>query len=570
MSTLKLLKLPYGTHETPIDLSVFLYRGGAATRKDLFLHSIEQGYLGDPIESRRRLVDKFYEILEGDVEKGLSRDTVVNRFSALRSFYKWCDKNNKEVIFSSVEENFISWTEALLHRVKTKRDIQANTAYQHASHVDIMASKALNIKLGLLRKTRLSAPERKKRVLSTKADKQNLEQTFEFGQVLLDITDALPVEVIYGSLPVKIPLRNGQVLTEWSQLQPPENVKGLSEDAYACIREEHLAFRAAWVSDKSLRTRFPLINLRVEAELLIFISQTGMNLSQAFQLKRGKFRYQSDNDEIKAFRAYKGRRQGEVEFRAFKEYLKLFKRYLNWVEAVFPAEETRLFPFVYPYAIPRTGKAPNFQAVLLRCKRLGIRHFKPQALRNTRVNWLLRRSRDPSLTAEMAQHTKETLISVYEKPHHQVSASEISRFHRMTDPSLESAGPGLCINTNHNPLAVTYLPESAPSPDCVNPAGCLFCDFHRDVDSADYIWSLATYRYCKRLELDHYMPSNSNTSTELHPAAVVINRISEKLISFEASSEIRAAWGQEAKNRIREGRFHPAFDGLIQLMEQQP
>jgi len=568
MSTLQLLNIPYGTHETPIDLAVFLYRGGAATRKNLFNDFLEQGCLGDPSESRRPLVEKFYDLLEGDTNKGLSRDTITNRFAALRYFYKWCDESHNDLTFASLEENFIGWTEALLHRVKINRNIKAETAYRHACHVDTLGSKALNIKFGLLRKTRLSAPKSKKKVLSTKADKQNLAQTFEFGHLLLDITNALPEGVIYGSLPVKIPLRNGQILTEWSQLQPPENVKALSEETHPCIREAHRTYRAAWVSDKSLRTRFPLINLRIEAELLIFISQTGMNLSQAFQLKRGEFRYQSDKDEFKAFRAYKGRRQGEVEFRAFKEYLNLFKRYLKWLEAIFPTEETLLFPFVHPYSIPRAGKAPDFQAVLLRCKRLGVPHLKPQALRGTRVNWLLRRSRDPALTAEMAQHTKETLIRVYEKPHHQVSASEISRFHRMTDPSLESAGPGFCINTNRKPFALKNTLESAPSPDCVNPAGCLFCDFHRDIDSADYIWSLTTYRYCKRLELDHYVPSNSEKNMDTHPAAIVINRISEKLIRFEASSEIRAAWTHEAKNRIREGRFHPAFDGLIQLMEQ--
>ncbi len=34
---------------------------------------------------------------------------------------------------------------------------------------------------------------------------------------------------------------------------------------------------------------------------------------------------------------------------------------------------------------------------------------------NTRVSWLLRKSRDLYLTAEKAQHLKQTLIRVYEK-----------------------------------------------------------------------------------------------------------------------------------------------------------
>lgn len=49
--------------------------------------------------------------------------------------------------------------------------------------------------------------------------------------------------------------------------------------------------------------------------------------------------------------------------------------------------------------------------------------------------------------------------------------------------------------------------------------------------------------------------------------AAVLNRISEKLNYFEASSEIRAQWVREARDRISESRFHPAWDGFIQLTE---
>jgi hypothetical protein len=232
---------------------------------------------------------------------------------------------------------------------------------------------------------------------------------------------------------------------------------------------------------------------------------------------------------------------------------------------VFPEEETRLFPFVYPHKIPRAGKAPQFRAIKERCKRLGVHHFLPTMLRSTRINWLLRRSGDPSLTAEMAQHTQQTLFRVYERPNHQLAAREISRYHRLNDPSFSPA-PGFCAGPSEKPILIADAPDNAPVPDCGNPSGCLFCFFHRDIDSEDYVWSLASYRYCKRLELDKYIP-NSKSAT--HPAIAVIDRITAKLQHIEFSSEIRKTWINEANNRIREGRYHPFLDGTIQLLEIQ-
>nr|WP_325169700.1 hypothetical protein [Pseudomonas aeruginosa]UGK55780.1 Hypothetical protein [Pseudomonas aeruginosa] len=45
--------------------------------------------------------------------------------------------------------------------------------------------------------------------------------------------------------------------------------------------EASLAARAAHDADRTLRTRFPIVNLRIESELLMFIAQTGLNLQQA-------------------------------------------------------------------------------------------------------------------------------------------------------------------------------------------------------------------------------------------------------------------------------------------------
>lgn len=558
-------QISYSPYETHFNLSTLLYFGGAAIHRNKVEKIIASGELGPPIESRIPLIKKCHELLVGDIARGLRRASFLQRFCALRHMIKWCDENNLDISFHSIEENFLAWTEHLIFRMKVKRDLSEKTAYKMASETSFLLSRALNIELGLLRKTRMPVPKIQKKSLAGQAEKQNLEELFEFGNMLLDIVHALPSETINGKLPVEIRLRNGKSLTEWCGIRPPEKLKLLQEGANPWQRRVVQRKRDAWEADTSSRTRYSLINLRVEAELLIFISRTSMNLSQAFKLTRGKFRYQSDDDHVNVFRVYKNRRQGEAEFRIFKEYSKLFKMYLSWIDILFPAEEVRLFPFIYPHKIPRADKPPRFKAVIERCSRLGIRYFLPRVLRATRINWLLRRSGDPNLTAEMAQHTLETLFRVYERPSHQLAASEISRYHRIVEPSLSPA-PGLCVSTQENPVPIANSPDSSPSPDCGNPAGCFFCSFHRDIDSEDYIWCLTSYRHCKQLEIDRYIP---NEKFPTHPAMTVIDRITAKLKHIELSSEIRAAWVGEANSRIREGRFHPFFDGTIQLLELQ-
>ncbi|HEY8585433.1 MAG TPA: hypothetical protein VIL60_01750 [Rhodanobacter sp.] len=560
-------KIAYGTHARPHDLRVLLYRGGAGAPSSLVANLIASGSLGAPRINRLPLVLKLHEAMSAELMKGKSQATVIGTIHAIRAFYAWGDAAGNELTLATVESDYGEWVEALLHRARVVCSINELTAYRTAKCIDPLLSAALETKLGLLRRTRLKAPKDKRRVLGTKADKQNLEETFEFGHALLDITDALTVETIRGPLPVMISFRNGKVLQEWCKLKPVENVKALHKDTdHFHNRKKVLAARAAWVADTSLRTRYPLANLRIEAEILIFISQTSMNLAQAHKLRRGEFRFQSDGGDIHVYRVYKGRRGGQADFRIFKEYRPLFERYIAWLDEIVPeSDDARLFPFVYTSQIPAAHYAPTFKAIQTRCARLGIRAFRPQALRNTRVNWLLRRSCDPELTAEMAQHTQETLIRVYQQPNHQVAAKEITRFHQLTDPSIAPPGPGACIELRRSPRPIVDMPLGAPTPDCVSPSGCLFCDFHRDIESQDYIWSLASYRYLKAVELSQYHPPSKGTPA--HPVVAVLNRISDKLNYFEASNEIRAQWVREARDRISESRFHPAWDGFIQLME---
>lgn len=558
----------YGKNETPWDLRTLLFKGGAGALSNKIAGLIAIGNLGDPIMDRFPLVEKLHDVIAGKLAGGGSRSSTQSQIERLRAFFSWADGEARSMTLKSVESDYIDWTDHLLHRQRVVRDIKPSTVRTNATSVANILNEVLELRVGLIAKTRIREQKKKRRVLGTQADKQNLEQTFAFGNLLLDIIDALSVQAIQGRLPVRIPFRSGEVIEEWSGRIPAEQVLSLNIEPTnpksRFNKKRTIEMRVAWEADISLRTRFPLVNLRIQAEMLTFIAQTGINISQAYTLKLSKFRYRSHIDGYQVHRVYKKRRQGEVAFEIFSEYRAIFEQYLAWRKVLFPDDdEGLLFPLVKKGRAADT--APSFDRVIKLCKKLGVDYFPPSALRKTRINWLLRRSRDPAMTAEMHAHTEETLIRNYEQPHLQVAMVEISRFHARTDPSIAPPGPGVCIEAV--PKAIPGAPPEAPVPDCATPAGCLFCEHQRDIDCEDHVWSLSSYRHFKSLELARYrLPAKGSAPIS---AVATIDRVTAKLKYFKASSEIRALWVCEALARIEEGDYHPRWDGFIQLMEER-
>jgi len=437
---------------------------------------------------------------------------------------------------------YLNWTDHLLHRVRIVKDIGERSAYRTASTVGSLVDKVLERTSPIIRNTRLTSRGKRKRTRGVQADKQNLTETFDFGHALLDIVDALPLEAIWGPLPLRIRLRTGQELVEWSGLRRPKTFITTTRQQRYYSKISSLS-RSAYENDRSLRTRYSLVNLRIEAELLLFIGQTGMNLAQAHRLKSQKLSYKSTIDGFEV-RDYKHRRQGEVLFEIFSDYREVFERYLGWRHTIFPGDPQGLmFPLV-----KKGGRAedtpPAFGRVQKICIQLGLRVITPSKLRNTRINWLLRRSRDPDLTSEQAQHSKETLLKIYEEPSLQVATVEIARFWQSHDPALPSPAPGVCDGV---PVPIADIPPEAPQPDCIRPTGCLWCEHHRDVDSLDYVWCLASMRHLKIFVLKGFGPPVEGKTNELNlHVEMVIERLTLKLRWFRQSNELRRSWVEEA------------------------
>lgn len=554
-------QIEYGATEARWDLRCLVYRGGAATNFRTLAASVASGMLGAPIKCRIPLAIAVHDVLTARLAVGGSRHTTRGTLTVVRLLFAWADKVDATVSIETIQSVYTEWTEHLLTRVRNDSGISARTAVTQAGTVGAVIDEMLELNAGVLRTTRLFRTYGGTRRRRPKA-KLNLEHTFAFGHALFDITQSLTVEAIRSPLPIKIRFSGGVELEEWTRLRSPNKVKNLAPDSPDSWEKRFVVTqREAWSADTSLRTRRPLANLRVEAELLIFIAQTGMNMAQAHTLKMGRFSYASHLDGYQVQRRYKNRRRGEVEFEIFSEYRPCFEAYLAWRDEMFGDTSDMLFPISSPHGRAR-DMPPTLSSIRKRVELVGIPFMPPRELRKTRVNWIKRRSKDDDLTAEMAQHTKATLLSDYDIPDHQVALIEVTRFHEMTVAAMEAPGPVVCEGGSPTPLAPS---DTSPEPDCISPAGCLFCAHQRDVNSLDHMWSLATFRYLKSLELTRYKPAAGNEAT--HPAQEAIERITLKFHRFQAKGAKLSDWIAEAVARVNEGHYHPKWEGFVHLME---
>ena len=555
----------YGKQETPWDLRVLLYKGGAKGNPKTVFNQMAAGELGGAQVERIELVKLIHQAITARLVGGGAKETAFSTLRRLRAFFAWADEFEQVVLLETVEDIFRHWCDFLVNRVHLKA-IKNVSACNSGFAVSSILDAALERSQPLIGTTRLRRQRRGPRAVGVAADKQNLADTLAFGHLCLDVIDSLSVEAIYGPLPVTIRFRDGRVLENWSWLMNPENVAVLQPGyKQRGNTREVLRKRAEWEADRTLRTRFPLVNLRIQAELLVFIAQTGMNLSQAHNLRCSQYSYKSSIDGFEV-RDYKERRKGEVLFEIFAEYKAIFNAYLAWRNEVFGVTTDRLFPFVRIFGAVASTPPHDQRFRYEICEPMGVTFVGPQKLRKTRINWLLRQTRNPDLTAEQAQHSKQTLLRVYEKPSLQVAQIEIIQFWQKNDPRLTDnpmpcPAPGVCSGV---PKALPGLPPEAPKADCTHPAGCLFCEHHRDIDSEDYVWSAASMRFMNTVILHRFRPPAKGKADSARHVEMAIEVLTKKLTWFKDSNSRRKAWVDEATEKLAEGDFHSHWRYLIE------
>lgn len=546
----------------PWDLTTFLYRHSGRSSKHWRQADIARGDYGKPRMTRLPLLEKIHEVLEDDLAAGGSFDTLDTRVRALLLFYAFCDAENINATLNSkaLREIFVRWVS---HESKVRSGSNGTTLYYASVNVAKLLAYAIGTKSrDLMVLAGMTEPPRIKPVLTPQDDERLINDTTAFTGHVIDIIENLSHEAITGPLPVVIKFRTGSHFEHYSRRWSPERLRTTEVSRQSKIDRSRQRERLH-PSSKPFDRR-PVINLRIEAEQLMFIAQTGINLAQAMNYEVGDFRYSSHLGGYQVRRRYKDRRMGEVEFEIFSEYRPYFDAFLRWRQMIVAdADEKRLFPFL----MTKGGRADHrgtFQRVRQVLRAVNAPFVGPQQLRGVRVNWLLRRSGDPSLVADMAQHGIQTLQRIYRRPNHAKAAIELTRFWRKTDPALSPPGPGRCVDEAPAPLPGS--PVQTPQPDCVAAAGCLFCVHHRDIASFDYVWSLISYRFLKSLELAQQPVAPKNAAP--HPAFLTVERITQKVRAMEQMGDRFKKWTDEALLRIREAHFHPDWEDLIAFAER--
>lgn len=545
---LKVEDLMLAPKAAAFDLRTFLYKGAAALGRRRAQPKIESGQLGRPLMERLPLLQATHQRWQANVRSNsLSKATIYREWTAFARFVAFADRTNSKLTPGNVERVYLAWGA----HVAARSDLSARVKHQYAMDVARAICPATDLTpKRLLWKTKILKPKTR----GASGAKENLEDTGAFIQLMLETIKQLPVQVIRGPLPAM--LRFGQ--TEYTidcrfrRFKPIDSLK--HQSPYYRRQAEEARERNS--RDTSNTKRAQLINLRLEAEMLVFINQTSCNLTQALQLTGGKFRYQSDGNYV-SIRPWKKKAKHAVELRVHKGYRPWFDAFLKWRGAIFPGDPEGLtFPFVISdgdMAMRRTSC--KFSQTRRLCKALEKPFVHSMQHRKTVGNFVKRRA-DRQMAAELLSNDSRTFQEHYEEPDHQRAAAELVHFFdTLEDMVGEAVGPGGCREAKPTPLP--DAPHAAPKPDCEGGAGCLFCSKNRDLRSFDHAWNLASFHHLKLIEFNADRTSLSLKGD--HPVLLTAERAAAKLDAMAREDAECAAWVAEARLRVQEGRHHPHY-----------
>lgn len=554
---LTLQGLPLGAKEEPLDLSRLLYKGAASTHEKNVRKAIKSGQLGRPQLERLPLLTEIHRHWQaGIAAKTLSESSIKERWRALKYLVCFADKSSKPLTTANVLSLYLAYCE----HTKRRSGIKAQTKYSYSQTLATIIAPVLGLVATKLQwKTKIRSPKR----LGNQAAKENLDATASFVQTMLHTISQLSVEVIRGPLPVALNYPGGSqyMIHCGNELKPADSLKWT--DTYKLNKA--LERRERRANDTSNRARARLINLRLDAEMLIFINQTSGNLTQVLQLTGSRFRFQSDGDYYRLY-AWKNRARHGVELRIEKAYRPHFEAFLKWRADIFPNDQDGLtFPFVWDDGDRATQRTYwRFAEARRLVKAIGQPFVHSQQLRKTVGNFVKRKA-SRQTAAELLSNTEKTFRESYEEVHHQSSTRELVRFWADVEGSVgaSAVGPGGCQKPEPQPRE--DAPAGSPKPDCEGSAGCLFCDKNRDLRSFDHAWNLASLHYLKLAEFNADRSPLSRKKD--HPVALTIERIAAKLDALKALSGEFAKWVEEARLRVQEGRYHPFYTAAFNILE---
>lgn len=562
---LKVEGITLGPKGSALDMGILLYKGAALLRRDKALAMIEAGKLGRPLLERLPLLKAIQEPLQVAVrEKRLADESIKPLWLALKRLVAFSEETNEPFVQNSVLNLYLGWAACVAADGKLKLETKHTYSFSAARLIAPVLHMDSNV---LQWRTRIAAPK----TTGTASAKENLEETASFIQLMMGTIRQLPVGVIRGPLPVTLRysdeddrLLEYQISCGARDWRPIDSLSTPTKSRRLVVE----ARRARASNDISNAKRLMLINLRLEAEMLVFINHTTCNLTQALQLTGGKFRYQTKGDYVYV-RPWKDRAKHVVELRIERAYRPSFEAFLKWREEIFPGDPEGLtFPFVCndgDKALRRTDW--GFRQVRRLCNALGKPFVPASQHRDTSGNFVKRRA-SRELASELLSNDKKTFQQHYEDPNHQQSAAELVNFWDIMGGMVRDAvGPGGCQRAEHEPVPeqVPDAPGNAPKPDCEGGSGCLFCSKNRDLRTFDHAWNLSSFWHLTLLQFNSDHTDLSLKSD--HPSLLTAERAAAKLDAMAREDAECAAWVEEARLRVLEGRYHTHYTHMFNALE---
>lgn len=564
MPCLKIEDMILGPKAAPIDLRFLLYKGGALLDRRWGMKRLESGRLGPPQMDRLPVLELIHRQWQSAIrDKSMSNATLQGEWGDLKRLVAYVDRTNGALVLDNILRIYLEFAAHL----RATTSLSAGAKYEITARLARLLAPIIGVRSGRLQwRTKILKPS--PGVVS--AAKENLAETAAFIQLMLETIQQLSVEVIRGPLPAVLSYlkEDGQAVSYpihcGTPFKPVDAVRNMN--AFDRRRAEERRARAS--QDTSNTKRAMLINLRLDAELLVFINQTSANLTQALQLTGGKFRYQTKGDYV-FVRPWKRRAEHVVEFRIEKGYRPQFEAFLKWREAVFPGDTEGLtFPFVYndgDLTFHRTSW--GFKDSRRLCKTLN-KPFVPASQHRMTVGNFTKRRASREVAAELLSNSKKTFKQHYEEPNHQQAVVELVRFWDIMEGMVRDAvGPGGCQKSDQEPVPEQSpdAKKGAPKPDCEGEAGCLFCPQNRDLRSFDHAWNLASIQ---QINLMQFNSDRTGLSLKAdHPSLVTAKRAAEKLQAMAAEDKECFAWVEEARLRVQEGRYHPHYTHKFESLE---
>ena len=532
------------------DLRVLSAIGGAkkSPRETLNEEAIRQ--LPPPAPQRFHLIGKVYAYLRDQQESGGSARTLNGHLNALRMYIRFCDEGHAPIIRENhdLHTSFKIWVNSIWIRVDTEV-LNEKSAGAYCWSVAAILAGSQNISTeefaAGIRMPRINTNE------SKRTENYDLRAIWRFNQDIEDICTSLTYESMMGSWPIPIHFRDGAKFFYNGQGRPASEIRKNGE-----LPDSSFAQLIARDSDTSLERRRSVIQLKAEAEFLRFVDQTGMNDQPARDLLVGSLSFRSHASTY-LVKGFKNRAGHAIEIRIPTTYRKEFEKWLSVRSRTYTKDELHLFP------IGRT-KGGRVERIFRRLKRPS---FRPQAIRWGQAQKRLHSTQgaNPRDVSQFLQNSLPVLFRSYVKGSKQIASEELSKFlnsiHGKRQFSQVRAGGG--CSSPSNPKVIEIAAEQLPVPDCINPAGCLFCKHYKAVESFDYLHRLISYRKFVRLRMSCAGFPSENRYAQDFP---LIERINDFLDLISGRSIKLSEDLKRAQALVEAGNLHPTWQGWVDLL----